>query len=75
VRKKLGKARWIRCSRRGVYSGGLYGETSEPSGQALDRPSPRHPVLYRSVAIGACGRACVPGDERVGYEVEAGENQ
>jgi hypothetical protein len=29
----------------------------------------------RSVAIGARGCAFVPGDERIGYEVEAGENQ
>jgi hypothetical protein len=45
------------------------------SGQSLDRPSPRHPTPSRSVAMGARGRTCVPGDERIGCEVEAGKNQ
>jgi hypothetical protein len=62
---------WAHSGTVGVY----IEKQANPSGQSLDRPSPRHPTVSRSVAMGVRGRACVPGDERIGYEVEAGENQ
>jgi hypothetical protein len=71
----VGKLAGFVPKQRECTRGILIGEQANTPGRALDRPSPRRPTLSRSVAMGACGCARVPGDERIGYEVEASENQ